>query len=414
MALRKEIFPTPFAEYAATEVIGNGGSGVVYKVQDDNGAILALKAIDPNKATRQRIKRFKNEIFFCLKTDHRNIVKVFDWGFISKKDTQCPFYVMPYYPATLRSLMRSGISVENVLPLFAQILDGTECAHLLGVFHRDLKPENILYDPSQKLLILCDFGIAHFSEEALHTAVETRDTERLANFQYAAPEQRTKGGKVDSRADIYSLGLILNEMFTGHCPSGTGFKKVVDAAPNFAYVDTLVDVMLQQAQDARPQTVARVKDNLIGAKNEFVSRQRLSELKKQVVSTTEVDDRLVLVPPQLSEVDYKKGRLVFRLSSEPSRDWIQTFQSIGNYTALMGYEPSMFQFLGDEASISSPESLAQALVDHFKDYLAQTHLDYKTRKVAERKRDEEQRRRALQQETEEEERRQRVRRNLKL
>ena len=294
MPAKKKIFSTTFAEYTVTGEIGNGGSGIVYKVQADDGLVFALKAIDPARTTSQRTKRFKNEILFCQKNEHRNIVKVLDWGFISNGNMRFPFYIMPYYPQTLRSLMHHGIAHENIIPIFSQILDGTECAHFLGVVHRDLKPENILYNPSENVLALCDFGIAHFSEESMYTTVETRPSERLANFQYAAPEQRIKGTKVDSRADIYSLGLILNEMFTGRCPSGTGFKKIADVASGFSYLDELVELMMQQVQEARPHTISIIKDSLIARRNEFVVQQKLNELKKQVVPTSEIDDPLVI------------------------------------------------------------------------------------------------------------------------
>ncbi len=295
MPVKKDKFYTAFSEYTVVDVIGSGGSGIVYRVRDESGAVYALKSVDPSKANHQRIKRFENELHFCLKTEHPNIVKVLDWGYTTRNDTKLPFYVMPYYSETLRSLMKAGIDAQNVLPLFSQVLDGTECVHLSGVVHRDLKPENILVDPTKRLLVLGDFGIAHFSEEELHTAVETRATERLANFQYAAPEQRTKGCKVDSRADIYSLGLILNEMLTGQCPLGTEFKRIAAVAPALAYLDNMVELMIRQDPEARPQGISRVKDLLIQKQNDFIVHQRVDALKKQVVPTSEEDDPLVLV-----------------------------------------------------------------------------------------------------------------------
>lgn len=105
-----------------------------------------------------------------------------------------PFYVMPLYQHTLRGLMDAGIERNRILPLFSLILDGVEAAHLLRVWHRDLKPENVLCDANSGSAVIADFGIAHFEEDELYTAVETRNGDRLANFQYAAPEQRIRGG----------------------------------------------------------------------------------------------------------------------------------------------------------------------------------------------------------------------------
>jgi serine/threonine protein kinase len=88
----------------------------------------------------------------------------------------------------------------------------------LGVNHRDLKPENILYHMESNTLGVADFGIARFRQEDLITAVKTGPQEKLANFVYAAPEQRFAGRPVDLRADIYALRLIMNEMYTGEVP----------------------------------------------------------------------------------------------------------------------------------------------------------------------------------------------------
>jgi serine/threonine-protein kinase len=84
-----------------------------------------------------------------------------------------------------------------------------------------LKPENLLVS-AQNRIVVADFGIAHFREEHMLTAIETRATERLANYRYSAPKQRTPGATVDERADIFALGYILNEMFTTDVPHGAG------------------------------------------------------------------------------------------------------------------------------------------------------------------------------------------------
>lgn len=99
---------------------------------------------------------------------------------------------MPLFDVSLRTLMREGVDPEKILPYFGQILDGIEAAHLFKVVHRDLKPENILFHKGTGTRVIADFGIAHFQEERLITAVETKDGDRLANFLYAAPEQRVR------------------------------------------------------------------------------------------------------------------------------------------------------------------------------------------------------------------------------
>src|ERR1700724_951360 len=121
---------------------------------------------------------------------------------------------MPLAQGSLRELMNDGMHAEAVLQQFGQIWNGVESAHLQDVWHRDLKPENVLI-LDKTCLAIADFGVARFAQEELYTLVETRPHARLANFLYAAPEQRTRGAPTDHRADIYALGLMLNEMFTG-------------------------------------------------------------------------------------------------------------------------------------------------------------------------------------------------------
>ena len=185
---RSNTVQTAYDSYTVHKQIGEGGNGYVYKVSNSAGSELALKLLNP-KSNSEKRKRFKNELGFCERNEHKNIITVIDRGVIDN----APFYVMPLYHGSLRDLMKSGIKPDKILPMFSQMLDGVEAAHLKKVIHRDLKPENILFDHDSERPIIADFGIAHFEEENLVTIVETRDGSRLANFQYAAPEQCMRG-----------------------------------------------------------------------------------------------------------------------------------------------------------------------------------------------------------------------------
>jgi serine/threonine protein kinase len=98
---------------------------------------------------------------------------------------------------------------------------------------------------------VADFGIAHFSSDLL-VAVETSAHERLANFTYSAPEQRTRGQAVGPPAGIWALGLIVDELFTGQIPPGRDHPRISSHVPKFAHFDQIVDRMLQQSPQARP------------------------------------------------------------------------------------------------------------------------------------------------------------------
>jgi serine/threonine protein kinase len=219
-------FETPFNSYNTTNVIGEGGAGRVYEVLNLDGEAFALKCLASERVTSERLKRFKNEITFCQRQDHANIVKVIDIGEVIIKGVKCPFYVMRRYTGTLRNYIDARKS-EQALQVFSQLLDGIEVAHFSKVWHRDVKPENILWDSKTNSFVLSDFGIAHFEEEAIYTAIDTKVNSRMANFLYSAPEQRVRGKQVDHRADIFSLGLILNELFTGEIPQGVVSSELV-------------------------------------------------------------------------------------------------------------------------------------------------------------------------------------------
>ena len=401
-----EILKTAFDVFVVEGLKGAGGSGEVYEVRDSDNAAYAAKILDPEKASSVRLKRFKNEINFCAKTDHRNIIKILSSGITANGAT---FYVMPLYSGTLRELMARDITPERILIYFGQILDGAEAAHLQGVWHRDLKPENILFSESANKLVVADFGIAHFEEEELLTAVETQNNDRLANFLYAAPEQRARGQKVGSNADVYALGLMLNEMFTGTVPLGTDFSRISEKAPNYAYLDELVELMLRQDPSRRP-SVSDVKQELIARGNEFLSLQRLNSLRSEVIPDTEVDNPLIANPIRIVDIDYRDEQLVFKLSANPNPNWITAFKNPRqNFSFYHGAEPATFGFGANSMGVRLPSGGSAAqLVQYASSYIDMANKQYRaTATAAHQKRIADERAR-LRRQIEEEERRKRI------
>jgi len=264
--------------------------------------------------------------------------------------------------------MAQGIQPRDVLRLMAGVLAGIEAAHGESVIHRDLKPENIFYDAGENALVVGDFGIAHFSEEYLHTFVDTRPGERLANYQYAAPEQATPGSTVDQRADIYALGLILNEMFTGSRTLGTDFKKIGDVYYDYAYVDELVDQMLRNDPDGRPASISVVRMDLNVKREIFHASREISELTKATIPESD-DDILIMDPPRLVGFDYKNGQLHLEMSRGVSPEWIKGFDRIGTRSSVPGSDIGDFAFSGNIAIVSARYDRAQEVVDYFKGYL---------------------------------------------
>jgi serine/threonine protein kinase len=354
--------------------VGCGGSGTVFKVRASDGNTFAVKVLDKSKATRQKLKRFQNEIQFCQRPGSDHIVRVVDYGLTEDGSL---FYVMPYYRSTLRDQMQKRIHQDKAIPLFSQVLDSVEAAHLLGVCHRDVKPENLLYDPDANKLVLADFGIAHFQEDELvATKVITGPHERLANFAYASPEQHIPGKKVDYRADIYALGLILNEIFTGHIPYGTSYQQIKESAPDLAYLDGLVDLMLRQEPSQRPPSVTAVKEDLIGRGNDFVRLQTLEAAKRQVAPESDINDSLISDPIRAVETkDYKDGALVLRFNQPINKLWERCFRKRAtSFSANVSSAHIVFQ--GDRVSIHVTEHFLPQGVAFFKQYCGDANEEY--------------------------------------
>lgn len=373
----KRQLTTAFGTYTLGEVLGEGGSGRVYRATDDTGASVAVKVLDPAKATREKRKRFKNEILFGHANRHARILRIIDYGVTAIDGAEALFCVMPLYPATLRARMQSRLDAQERLRLFGTLLDGVETAHLLGVIHRDLKPENILFDQSENGVVVGDFGAAHFEEDELYTLVETKPGTRLANFMYAAPEQRLRGQTVGRSADIYALGLILNELFTGEVPQGTGYRQIQTVSPELAYLDDLVAEMIRQQPRDRPQSIDAVKMQLIARKNDFIGRQRLSELSKTVVPDAQVDDPLVIDPIRVVALDVANRGVTLKLNRSPNQDWIALYRDMTGVSFFMGNDFRQFPFQGSSIQLlGSGDHEYQQLIDQVKAGIQSTNVAY--------------------------------------
>jgi hypothetical protein len=188
---------------------GHGSMGNVYKARDrETGETVALKLLKPDIASdHAAMERFKKELLFARKITHKNVCRMHEFNRVGG----IAYSSMEFVEGeSLRSVLSrfGGLPQKKAVDLALQICSGLKEAHAQGIVHRDLKPENIMVDARGNVKIM-DFGIAR-SMEAM-----TRMTGSLAGTpQYMAPEQ-VAGKPVDYRTDIYSLGLILYEMFTG-------------------------------------------------------------------------------------------------------------------------------------------------------------------------------------------------------
>ncbi|HMT07231.1 MAG TPA: serine/threonine-protein kinase, partial [Pyrinomonadaceae bacterium] len=236
--------------------IGQGGMGVVYKARHAYLKTLhAIKIILPDLVGNdpQLVTRFRQEALAAAAIRHQNVVSVTDYGVINGT---LPFLVMEYVEGeSLHDLLarEKRLSPEHSLDLITAICAGVGAAHHQGIVHRDLKPLNIMIcndrpSMSQAVKIL-DFGLAKIkSGELLGSFIQAQTTGLMGSPYYMAPEQWADEDP-DTRADIYSLGVMLFQMMAGDVPfKGSSIpaimkKHVSDPAP------TLADMGLNVSRD---------------------------------------------------------------------------------------------------------------------------------------------------------------------
>lgn len=193
--------------------LGRGGMGIVYQAYDKQlKEQVAIKILSPLLSNNSdALERLKREVSAARRITHANVIKIYD---ISESQG-IHFVSMEYFPGTtLKEIIkRDGVcSLAQGAQIAFQICDGLESAHRQGVIHRDLKSHNIIMNDAGELKII-DFGLASCAHQEGMTATGLI----LGTPEYMSPEQ-VSGRKVDERADIYSLGIILYELFTGKVP----------------------------------------------------------------------------------------------------------------------------------------------------------------------------------------------------
>ncbi len=206
--------------YEILRELGRGGMGSVYlalRTDDVYRKPVAFKVVRPEAGSREVIERFRREREILASLDHPNLAHLLDGGTTPEG---LPYFVMDYVEGQPIDTYcdERQLNVAERLKLFRSVCAAVEYAHGHGVVHRDLKPENILVTEDGVVKLL-DFGIAKLVRaEAHETATAmTRTGMRLMTPEYASPEQ-VRGEKVGPASDIYSLGVILYELLTGHRP----------------------------------------------------------------------------------------------------------------------------------------------------------------------------------------------------
>lgn len=259
--------PQRVGRYEVLRVIGEGGMGTVYEAQQDSPRRrVALKVIRPGLATGQMRRRFQREADLLGQLQHPGIAQVYEAGVAPvTTDTGAaarqPFFAM--------ELIRGGALGEHAhsadlgprerLELVARVCDAVQHAHQKGVIHRDLKPGNILVDESGQPKIL-DFGVARVTDaDVRRVTLQTQVGQIVGTLAYMSPEQAAADWReVDTRSDVYSLGVILFELLARRPPHEFGSCSIAEA--------------LHRIRDEPPPRVGSIAPSLRGEVETIVAR----------------------------------------------------------------------------------------------------------------------------------------------
>ncbi len=270
--------------YIIQELLGEGGHGEVYRAEQTEPVqrTVAIKIIKPGMDSKAVIARFEQERQALAVMDHPNVARVLDAGTFLRG---VPYFVMDYVDGEPITTYcdRHALCIRDRLALFIDVCDAVQHAHMKGIIHRDLKPSNILVasgDGRKPLVKVIDFGVAKALGGVMAGgAINTEHGQLIGTREYMSPEQAAMGTTdIDTRADVYSLGVVMYELLVGALPFDSPMLRAVGQAQ--------IEHLLRKHEPARPSTQFSTlsgEDGEVIAKSRQTSRAVLSrELHREL------------------------------------------------------------------------------------------------------------------------------------
>ncbi|MBN8644851.1 MAG: serine/threonine protein kinase, partial [Planctomycetes bacterium] len=272
--------------YEILSVLGEGGMGVVYRARQSRPSReVALKVIRPGLAGPALLRRFEFEAEMLGRLKHPGIAQIIEAGTFDTGLGPQPYFAMELVEgrALLEHANAAALAQRERLELMRRVCEAVEHAHQRGVIHRDLKPGNILVDAAGQPKIL-DFGVARAVDSGSGanpqiTLVATGDRPLIGTLAYMSPEQvEADPARIDTRTDVYALGVILYQLVSGRLPHDLSGKALADALrtvteadpPSLSTVlssargdlETIAAKALEKDRDRRYQSAAALADDL--------------------------------------------------------------------------------------------------------------------------------------------------------
>jgi eukaryotic-like serine/threonine-protein kinase len=271
--------------YRVGRRLGEGGMAFVYRAEElDTGRSVAVKILIPRLSRDPAsVERLRREATIAMRLDHPNVCPILRLG---ETADRLIYLVMPYLegePLSEHESRRGPFSAEEGVPLLIQMCRGLQHAHELQIIHRDLKPENVMLVPEESSFraVVMDFGLAKERRTGAEMSKLTATGIVLGTPEFMSPEQ-IRGKPLDGRSDIYALGVLAFELFTGHLPF-----------PGKSAQETMIARLRgtpQSLRDARPELPAKLdaviaKCLAMDVANRYPSMTELAHALDGVIAT---------------------------------------------------------------------------------------------------------------------------------